>query len=151
MFARHLALGLAAVAAVGIILVGARFLWAPAAGAEGYGAAADSAAYLAAKGVRDIAFGVIGLGLLALRRLREAGWVVLAAALVPIGDTVIVLAHGGSPLLAYGVHGTTAAAMLFAGAVLLQGRGSAPAAEGPFAVRNAETAPRSAEQDRQER
>jgi hypothetical protein len=36
----------------------------------------------------------------------------LAAFIIPIDDTAIVLRHGGSRAAAFGIHGSTAAVML---------------------------------------
>ncbi len=119
-----IASGLTALIGAGIIFVGARFLWNPRAGAEGYGVPArpceEDSAYLAAKGVRDIATGLIALTLLALGDRRALGWVSLAAAIIPAGDAAIVLKHNGSPAIAYGVHGATAAAVLANAFLLLK-------------------------------
>jgi len=43
----------------------------------------------------------------------------LAATLIPIADSVIVLAHHGSKATAYGIHGATAALMLATCGLLL--------------------------------
>ena len=43
----------------------------------------------------------------------------LAATLIPIGDSVIVIRHHGSKATAYGVHGATAAVMLATAGLLL--------------------------------
>jgi Domain of unknown function (DUF4267) len=43
----------------------------------------------------------------------------LAAALVPLGDTLIVLRHGGTRATAAGIHFTTAALVLLSAALLL--------------------------------
>jgi Domain of unknown function (DUF4267) len=56
--------GLSGLLGAGLIVIGARFLVAPAAAAAGYGIADEqggpaSDPYLAVKGVRDIAFGVV--------------------------------------------------------------------------------------------
>ena len=40
------------------------------------------------------------------------GWVLLAATIIPIADTAIVLANGGPKSIAWGVHGVTAAVMV---------------------------------------
>jgi hypothetical protein len=116
--------GLTAVIGAGIIFIGARFLWLPKAGAEGYGVPARSceedSAYLTAKGVRDIATGLIALTLLALGDRRALGWVSLAAAIIPASDAAIVLRHKGSPAVAYGVHGVTATTVLVNALLLLK-------------------------------
>jgi hypothetical protein len=117
--ANDVASGLTALIGAGIIVVGARFLWDARAGAKGYGVPAspceEGNAYLAAKGVRDIATGLIALALLALGDRRALGWVSLAAAIIPASDAAIVLKHKGSPAVAFGVHWATAAAVLAQG------------------------------------
>jgi hypothetical protein len=47
------------------------------------------------------------------------GWWILAMAVIPIGDAAIVLRRGRSKLIAYGVHGATAALMLAVAGLLL--------------------------------
>jgi Na+/proline symporter len=110
---------------VGILVVGVRFVLIPESAATGYGVPAsgrgDAAAYLANKGVRDGVSGLIVLALLAAGQLTGAGWLLLVAALIPIGDAVIVLRHGGSKVIAYAVHAATAVVMVGAGLMLLLG------------------------------
>jgi hypothetical protein len=43
----------------------------------------------------------------------------LAATLIPVANAVIVLHHGGSRNVAFGVHGGTAVAMLIISGLLL--------------------------------
>ena len=43
----------------------------------------------------------------------------VAAALIPVGDAIIVLRSGGSRAAAFGIHGATAVIMLAAGGTLL--------------------------------
>jgi hypothetical protein len=45
----------------------------------------------------------------------------LAATIIPITDGAIVLHQGGSKAVAFGVHGSTAAAMLIISGLLLFG------------------------------
>jgi uncharacterized membrane protein len=114
----------AAVLCLGIIVIGVRFLLVPESSAAGYGVPAsadgDAAAYLAIKGLRDLASGVIGLVLLSTRQLRASGLFMLTASIIPFGDTAIVLAHGGSTLLAFAVHAGTGAVMVLAGTLLIR-------------------------------
>ena len=115
---------LAAMTALGIIIIGARFLLAPAAAAAGFGVAIDhdgeeAEAYLSVKGVRDIASGLIAVILLAARTPYILGWFELAASTIPISDAIIVLRHHGPKATAYGVHGATAAVLLATAALLL--------------------------------
>ncbi len=50
------------------------------------------------------------------------GWFMLIATLIPIADALIVLHHGGSRTVAFGVHGGTAVAMLIISGLLLVDR-----------------------------
>ena len=119
-----LAYGLSALVGAGIIVVGARFLLAPRAAAAGYGLPAapepgSAGPYLAVKGVRDITSGLFVFILIAARDPRVLGWLMLAAALIPVADAVIVLRHHGSTATACAVHGATAAVMLATAGLLL--------------------------------
>jgi Domain of unknown function (DUF4267) len=94
-----------------IAFIGARFLLAPHSAAAGYGVPAKDAgdpAYLAVKGLRDLSFGIVGLVLLAFVGARAEAWFMLVAALIPLGDMVIVLRHGGTKAT-FGIHLTIAA------------------------------------------
>jgi hypothetical protein len=115
---------LAGLLAAGIIVIGARFLVAPRVAAAGYGVPADpnqpsADAYLSVKGVRDIATGLFVVILLIAGATQLAGWVMLAATIIPLTDATIVLHNGGSKSIAWGVHGVTAAIMLITSALLL--------------------------------
>ena len=114
---------LSGVIAVGIIFIGSRFLLAPATAAAGYGVPAGdeprSRAYLSAKGIRDIASGLFVVMLVAYGSAHALGWFMLIATLIPIADAVIVLHQGGSRIIAFGVHGGTAVAMLIISGLLL--------------------------------
>ena len=109
---------LAGLIAVGIIFIGARFVVAPRIAAVGYGVPA-AGAYLSVKGVRDVASGLFLVILMAAGETRLLGWVILAATIIPLADTAIVLRNGGSKSIAWGVHAATAAVMLVASALLL--------------------------------
>ena len=114
---------LAGLTAVGIIVIGARFLIAPTVAAAGYGIATghdggNTDPYLSAKGVRDITSGLIAVILLIAQLPHVLGWFELAASTIPIGDAIIVLRHGGPKATAYGVHGATAVVLLATAALL---------------------------------
>ena len=118
--------GLSGLVGAGIIVIGARFLVAPQIAAAGYGIADEQSSpasnpYLAVKGVRDIASGVVTFVLLAAGRPHILGRYLVAASIIPIGDAVIVLRGNGAKATAYGVHGTTAAVMFGTAALLLSG------------------------------
>lgn len=124
MTAIDIAYVLAGVLAAGIIFIGARFIVSPRVAAAGYGVPTDpgqssAAAYLAVKGVRDIASGLILIILVAAGATHLLGWVVLAATIIPLVDAVIVLVNGGSRAVSLGVHGVTAVVMLAISVLLL--------------------------------
>jgi uncharacterized protein DUF4267 len=118
--------GLSGLLGAGIVVIGARFLVAPKAAAAAYGITNEQAGgasdpYLAVKGVRDIAAGVVAIVLLATGKPHALGSYLAAASIIPIGDATIVLRRNGPKATAYGVHGTTAAVMLGTAALLLSG------------------------------
>ncbi len=121
----HLGYGLSWVICLGIIVVGARFLMAPRPSAAGFGVdigpdAGRARAYLAVKAVRDIASGLIAFVLIVAASRQALGLFMLAAAIIPIGDALIVLRYNGPRILAYAMHGGTAAVMLVIAALLLR-------------------------------
>jgi hypothetical protein len=116
-----LAYGLAILLNLFVVLIGVRFLWVPRAAAAGYGVPAKEggdAAYLTIKGLRDLSYGILGLALLAFAGAHAAGWFMLVVALNPLGDTVIVLRHGGTKVTAFGIHFATAVVVLINAALL---------------------------------
>jgi hypothetical protein len=116
-----IAYGLAVVLDLFIIFIGARFLLSPQVAAAGYGvpaAAGQADAYLSVKGVRDAASGLIGLALLAFVGAQAGAWFMLVVALVPLGDTLIVLRNGGTKATAFGIHFATAVVVLLSAALL---------------------------------
>jgi hypothetical protein len=115
------AYGLAVVLCLFVTLIGVRFLLAPSSAAAGYGVPAKpdgDAAYLTVKGLRDLTFGVLGLVLLAFAGAPAGAWYMLVVALVPLGDTVIVLRHGGTRSVAFGIHFATAVVVLISAGLL---------------------------------
>jgi Domain of unknown function (DUF4267) len=114
---------LSAVIAAGIVFIGSRFLLAPSLAAAGYGVPAGtephSRAYLSAKGIRDIASGLVAAMLIAYGSAHAIGWFMLIATIIPIADAAIVLQQGGRRAVAFGVHGGTAAAMVINSGLLL--------------------------------
>ncbi|MGW3268454.1 DUF4267 domain-containing protein [Streptomyces sp. NPDC001056] len=94
------------------LFLGYRFWFQPAPAAVGYGA------FLAVKGLRDGAFGLVGLVLLAFVGARAEAWFMVCVAVVPFLDTVIVLRHGGPKAVAFGIHLATAAVVLVSAALL---------------------------------
>ena len=121
----HLGYGLSWVICLGIIVVGARFLLAPRPSAAGFGVdvgpeAGQARAYLAVKAVRDIGAGLVAFVLIVAASRQALGLFMLAAAIIPIGDALIVLRYNGPRILAYAMHGGTALVMLVIAALLLR-------------------------------
>lgn len=108
---------------VGILLVGVRFILQPQAAADGYGVSAPAAAgvnaYLSVKGGRDIAFGLVTIGMLVVAPVHVVGLLMLLESTAAIADAIIVFANKGKPAIALGVHALTAAFMIAAGILLL--------------------------------
>ncbi|MFF0315499.1 DUF4267 domain-containing protein [Micromonospora sp. NPDC005252] len=116
-----LAYGLAVVLSLFVAFIGARFLLVPQAAAAGYGVPArpnGDPAYLTVKGLKDLTFGLIGLALIAFTTADAVAWFMLIVALVPLGDTLIVLRNGGTKAVAFGIHFATAAVVLLNAALL---------------------------------
>jgi hypothetical protein len=117
---------LAALIGAGIIFIGARAFWTPQA-ASGFGIprtpVADPSfqAWLRVKAVRDVASGLFVAVLLANGSAHLLGWFMLAAALIPVGDALIVLRSKGPKAAAYGIHGATALVMAIIAVLLLAG------------------------------
>lgn len=113
------ALAIAILGCVFILFIGARFLLAPRVAMAGFGVPADSLRALTSiKGVRDITSGVVPLVVLAVAGRHAFGLAMLAAAITPIGDAIIVLTNGGTRRHALSVHGATALALIVVGLVL---------------------------------
>ncbi|MGY0059701.1 DUF4267 domain-containing protein [Streptomyces sp. LZ34] len=116
-----IAYGLAVFLTLFVVFIGARFLVSPQAAAVGFGVPAKEngdAAYLTVKGLRDVTSGIIGLALLAFADAHAVGWYMLAVALTPLGDTLIVLRNGGTKAAAFGIHFATAVVVLISAALL---------------------------------
>ena len=83
------------------------------------GTAVPDRAWLAVKAARDIAIGIAFAALLIDGAHRQLGYLMLAAATVPVADGTIVLRSGGPKATAFGVHWATAAVMLTVAALLI--------------------------------
>lgn len=102
-----------------ILFIGGRFLVAPAVATAGFGVAEDRRrAFTSIKGVRDITSGIVPLVVLLVAGPHVFGWALVAAAITPIGDAVIVLTNGGTLQQALSVHGATTVVLIAAGLVL---------------------------------
>ncbi|MEU8978064.1 DUF4267 domain-containing protein [Streptomyces sp. NPDC048309] len=116
-----IAYGLAGVLDLFVVFIGARFLLQPQPAAAGYGVPAKpngDDAYLTIKGLRDATFGIMGLVLLAFAGATAEAWFMLVVALAPLGDTLIVLRHGGTRATAFGIHFATAVVVLISAGLL---------------------------------
>jgi hypothetical protein len=114
---------------ISIIFLGANFIIHPHAGATGYGVtvtSTDADAFLLAKGVRDIASGVVTLCLVALASKRAAALFLLSMTIVPVGDAIIVATTGGAPAYAVPMHAATALVMLVLSVLMLRRSSSKP-------------------------
>ena len=116
---------LAGLIAVGIVFIGARFLWNPAAASGAFGIANSPSpstgftGWLAVKGTRDIVSGLFVLLLMANGSPRLLGEFLLVASLIALGDAATVLRSGGSRTAAFGIHGLTALVIIAVGATLI--------------------------------
>jgi hypothetical protein len=116
---RLVALVVALLACAGIIVIGGRFLLAPRRAMLAFGLAADSLRALTEiKGVRDITSGVVLLVVWAAAGRTALGWALVAAAITPTADALIVVTNGGKRAAALGIHGLTAGLLVAAGLVL---------------------------------
>ena len=114
------ALLLAVLGCLFILFIGARFLLAPRTAMAGFGVAEDRPrAMTSIKGIRDITSGIVPLVVLAAGGSHVFGWAILAAAVTPIGDAVIVITNGGTLRHALTVHAVTALLLIVVGLVLI--------------------------------
>ena len=118
-------LTLAALIAVGIIVIGAFYLLAPERISGSFGlkppaSDADTRAWLRLKGIRDVAAGLVVLAVMLTVGSRVAGIVLLVETVIPFGDMFIILGSGGSRLRAFSIHGVTCAVMLVVGVLLIR-------------------------------
>jgi len=118
-----IALILAALMAVGIIVIGCFYLVSPEGISGTFGlkppaSDADTRAWLRLKGNRDAVCGLVVLIMALTADRRSVGMALLVLAIIPLGDMSIILGSGGSKLRAFSIHGVTCAAMLVVGLLL---------------------------------
>ena len=116
---------LAALVALGIMVIGCFYLLSPQRISGSFGLKppapdADTRAWLRLKGIRDVAAGLVLLTMMLIADRPLVGMVLLAEAIIPLGDMSIVLGSGGSRSRAFFVHGVTCAVMIVAGLLLIQ-------------------------------
>ena len=115
---------LAALIAVGIIVIGCFYLASPQRVLGSFGlkppaSDADTRAWLRLKGIRDVASGLLVLTMMLTADSRSLGIALLVFAIIPLGDMSIVLGSGGSKSRAFSIHGVTCAVMLAVGLLLI--------------------------------
>ncbi len=117
-------LAVAALIAVGIIVIGCFYVRSPERILAGFGlkppaSDADTRAWLRLKGIRDVASGLVVLTAMLTTDSRTVGIVLLVFAVVPFGDMFNILVSGGRKATAFSVHGVTCAVMLVVGLLLI--------------------------------
>lgn len=114
---------IAALAGIAIATIGVLYLVRPRAVATAFGLPAlpeeDATPWLRLKGIRDLTTGIVAAILLLLAPPPVIGWILLAFAIIPIGDAATVLAARGDAKAAWGIHGSTAAIMIVGSILLL--------------------------------
>jgi len=115
---------LTALIAAGIIVIGSFYLLSPERISGSFGlkppaSDADTRAWLRPKGIRDVASGLVLLTMMLTADSRLVGIALLALAIIPLGDMIIVLGSGGSKSRAFSIHGVTCAVMLAVGLLLI--------------------------------
>ena len=115
---------LAALLAVGIIVIGCFYLLSPERISGTFGLKppatdADTRAWLRPKGIRDVVAGLVVLAMMLTADRRSVGIALLVEAIIPFGDMSIVLGSGGSKSRAISIHGVTCAVMLVVGLLLI--------------------------------
>jgi hypothetical protein len=115
---------LAALIAVGIIVIGCFYLLSPERISGSFGlkppaSDADTRAWLRPKGIRDIASGLVVLTMMLTADRRFVGIALLVFAIIPFGDMSIILGSAGSRSKAFSVHGVACAVMLVVGLLLI--------------------------------
>ncbi|MFI5712428.1 DUF4267 domain-containing protein [Kribbella sp. NPDC051620] len=80
----------------------------------------NAAGYYIVKAVRDLVLGLNLLILLAAGQRRAVGIVMAVVTIVPVGDMIAVLTHGGSVATALGIHGLTAVIVAAVAVLLLR-------------------------------
>jgi hypothetical protein len=118
-------LGITLLSGLAITVIGLLYLVRPRMIAAAFGLPtlpdADATAWLRVKGVRDLVTGVVAGVLLVAAPSHVIGWVMLAFALIPIGDAAVVIVARGRASAAWAMHGSTALVMIVGSVLLLVG------------------------------
>ena len=120
------ALGLALLLALAIIAIGTQYVASPLTTTRSFGLplpenGANIAWRLRLKGVRDIVSGLTVLAFMVWGAPSGVGLILLVAAIIPVGDMLLILAAKGSTKSAFGIHGLTAVLMVLAAMPLMIG------------------------------
>src|SRR5580658_471208 len=118
-------LSVAALLAVGIIIIGSLYIASPEKLTGSFGLKLpspdpDTRAWLRLKGIRDIGSGLVVLTLMLTTDPRTVGLAMLALSFIAFGDMCNVLFSGGSKSAAFSVHGVTCTVMIVVGLFLIQ-------------------------------
>src|ERR1700752_205215 len=102
-------LSLAALIAVGIMVIGCFYLVSPERISGTFGlkppaSDADTRAWLRPKGIRDVAAGLVVPTMMLTADRRLVGTALLVFAIIPFGDMSIILGSGGSKSRAFSIH-----------------------------------------------
>jgi hypothetical protein len=120
-----LAFGLALLLALAIIAIGTQYVASPLTATRSFGLpfpnGANIAWWLRLKGVRDIVSGLTVLAFMVWGAPSGVGLILLVAAIIPVGDMLLILAAKGSTKSAFGIHGLTAVLMVLAAMPLMIG------------------------------
>ena len=127
---RHLTTALAVLTGATVLFFGLNFLLNPDGAPSGFGITpwpeGNADGYFAVKGVRDIVVGATVFLLLMIGQRRTLGWVVRLDAIIPLGDALVVVTHGGTYTAALSVHVSAAAFVVLTGVMLLTENGRRP-------------------------
>ena len=118
--------GVALLASVGIIAMGAMYIFNPRSATKSFGLPLPEEGtnivwWLRLKGVRDIVAGLVVLSMMVWGGSRVVGIVLLIESFIAVGDMSLILAAKGSTKAALGMHGLTAAFMIAAAIPLVVG------------------------------
>src|SRR5260370_11720535 len=117
-------LSLAALMAVGVIVIGCFYLVSSERISGTFGlkppaSDADTRAWLRLKGIRDAVAGLVVLTMMLTADRQSVGIALLVLAIIPLGDMSIILGSGGPKSRAFSVHGATCWAMLLFGLLFI--------------------------------
>ena len=121
-----ISIGLTLLLALAIIAIGTQYVVSPRSATRSFGLplpeeGTNTSWWLRLKGVRDIGAGLAVLACIIWAGPHVVGILLLADAVIPVGDMLVVLGAKGSAKAAYGMHGITALVMILTGVLLVTG------------------------------